>query len=267
MPWTPSGIVTLLTDFGLRDSYVGTMRAVLLSRCPELRHIVDLTHGIPPQDVVAGAYQWAQAWSYFPSGTVHVAVVDPGVGSDRRALVAGDAGHAFIAPDNGLLAAVLGEEARVFEIDLERLSLPVVSRTFHGRDVFAPAAAALAGGTPPEQLGAEVSFSGRSPLPKFKRDEATGALTGEIQSVDHFGNLISSLPVDALAGADSRIGWHLSVCGRTVSLVGTYSEAEPGEPLALVNSAGFLEIAIRGGSAATFFNCGVGEPIKMEISR
>ena len=215
MPWTPSGIVTLLTDFGLRDSYVGTMHAVLLSRCPQIRHIVDLTHEIPHQDVAAGAFQWAQASPYFPIGTVHVAVVDPGVGSDRRALVALDGGHAFVAPDNGLLGAVLGEEARIFELDLERFALPSVSRTFHGRDVFAPAAAALAGGTPPEQLGEPVSQLQPSPLPKFERDAQTGALVGEIQSVDHFGNLISNLPGDELTGEKSGLVCHLSICGRT----------------------------------------------------
>ena len=267
MLWTPSGIVTLLTDFGLSDSYVGTMRAVLASRCPELRHTVDLTHAIPPQDVAAGAFQLAQAWSYFPPGTVHLAVVDPGVGSERRALVACDRGHAFIGPDNGLLVPCLSDSAEVFELDVEFSSLPSISRTFHGRDVFAPAAAALASGTQPSELGRPTENFVRYDFPEPERNSACGGIGGEVLVVDHFGNLITNLPESLLVELESEQPRQLSICGRKVPIVGTYAEVEQGELLVLVNSSRYLEVAVRGGSAAKQLNCGVGERIEMELSR
>lgn len=150
-----AGLVSLLTDFGLADPYVGVMHGVIAARAPGVR-VVDLGHGVAPQDVRQGGWCLAQAWPYFPAGSVHVAVVDPGVGSARRVLAARQGGHAFLAPDNGLLALVLDEGAEVRALDVARFALPRVSRTFHGRDVFSPAAAALASGTPFEELGAVV---------------------------------------------------------------------------------------------------------------
>jgi len=267
MLWTPSGIVTLLTDFGLRDSYVGTMRAVLASRCPDLRHTVDLTHAIPQQDVAAGAFQLAQAWSYFPAGTVHLAVVDPGVGSERGALVACDRGHAFVGPDNGLLTPCLSDEAEVFELDVELFSLPSISRTFHGRDVFAPAAAALAGGTQPSDLGTATEEYVRYDFPEPARSGSSGRVEGEVLLVDHFGNLISNLPESLLAELAPEQPRQLSICGHRLPIVGAYAEVEQGELLVLVNSSRFLEVAVRGGSAAELLSCGVGERIEMELSR
>ena len=267
MLWTSSGIVTLLTDFGLSDSYVGTMRAVLAARCPELRHTVDLTHAIPPQDVAAGAFQLAQAWSYFPAGTVHLAVVDPGVGSERRALIACDRGHAFVGPDNGLLTPSLSDTAEVFELDVEFSSLPSISRTFHGRDVFAPAAAALVNETQPSELGTATDEFVRYDFPEPDRSSWSGGVGGEVLVVDHFGNLITNLPESLLAERGSEQLRQLSICGRRVPIVGTYAEVEQGELLVLVNSSRYLEIAVRGGSAAELLSCGVGERIEMELSR
>ena len=148
-PWRPSGIVTLLTDYGLDDAYVGAVKGVLYARGGAGLRVADLTHSVPPQDVRSAAFHLAHAWRWYPPGTVHVAVCDPGVGTERDVLVALFEDHAFLAPDNGLLGPVVGELADVRALDLERFALPRRSRTFHGRDVFAPAAAALAGGLDP----------------------------------------------------------------------------------------------------------------------
>src|SRR5258705_6312317 len=151
-PWKPSGIVTLLSDFGTEDPYVGMMKGVILSAAPRLA-IVDLSHGVPPQNLRVGAWFLAHASAFFPPGTVHVAVVDPGVGSGRKLLVAEDAGHAYLAPDNGILGPVLSPAARVYELDPARFARAGASRTFHGRDILAPAAAAVATGLSPKAAG------------------------------------------------------------------------------------------------------------------
>jgi S-adenosylmethionine hydrolase len=253
--WKPSGVVTLLTDFGNEDPYVGMMKGVLLSAAPGLA-LVDLTHGVPPQCVRVGAWFLAHSFGYFPRGTVHVAVVDPGVGSGRRLLVAEDRGHAFLAPDNGLLGPVLSDEARVFELDGARFAREGTSRTFHARDILAPAAAALARGLAPAAAGlrpvepeAGVSF----PRP---RGLAPGRIECEVMLADRYGNLILSARPEDLSGelhghpGGDLERWIVEAAGRTIPLRGAYAEAAPGELLALVDSYGALEIAVREGSAA-----------------
>lgn len=245
--WQPSGIVTLLTDFGTEDPYVGMMKGVLLSRAPGVR-IVDLSHGVPPQSVRVGAWFLAHAYAFFPEGTVHVAVVDPGVGSSRKLLVALDRGHAFLAPDNGLLGPVLSAEAKIFELDAGRIARAGASATFHGRDILAPAAAALASGTAPAAFArSELVPESSIAFPKARHLE-TGNVECEVLLADRYGNLILSARPEDLEEAGK--GWIAEAAGRRIPLRRVYAEAAPGELLALVDSYGALEIAVREGSAA-----------------
>ena len=265
--WQPSGVITLTTDFGLSDAYVGIMHGVILSRGPALR-VVDLTHGIPAQDVRSAAFSLLHSWSWFPAGTVHVAVVDPGVGSGRRILVGRDRGHAFVAPDNGLLGPLLSPSAQVAALDVERFALPEVSRTFHGRDVFSPAAAALAGGLPPEASGAPAGDIERLEFPR-PRAAADGAVEGQVLAVDRFGNLITNVragepPGEVIGGPGG--GWRALAGGRAVPLAGTYAEVPSGSLLALVDSLGSWEVALRDGDAAAELGLGPGAPVRFERS-
>jgi len=247
----PSGIVTLLTDFGLRDPFVGVMKGVMLGHCPALSFI-DLTHDIAPQDVAAAAFWLGHAYRYFPEGTVHLAVVDPGVGSSRRALAALCDGHYFVAPDNGVLGAVLGADASVVQLEVPQTA----SRTFHGRDVFAPAAAALASGQPPSALGATVTdwLSIASAAPVVGEHTSVG----QVMVVDHFGNLISNVRLDA-----TRDVAHVICKGMQLPWVRSYADAQPGEIVALLDSWGLVEIAARNSNAAAKLGAGPGEAIEL----
>jgi len=256
-PWRPSGIVTLLTDFGSADPYVGIMKGVLAS-ARDLRLVVDLTHEVAPQDVDAASFFLANSWWHFPAGSVHVGVVDPGVGSPRAILAARAAGHAFLAPDNGLLAEAIGglEDARVVRAEPERFGLEPKSRTFHGRDLFAPLAALVVDGLGPTERGSPVRELARLPAePPRQRED--GTLEGRVRIVDRFGNLITNVGGEALAGGRSRV----SVAGRELPLVATYADVAPGALAALVDSYGLLEVAQRDGSAARTLGVGVGESV------
>ncbi len=264
--WRPSGVVTWTTDFGLQDGYVGTMKGVVLGVDAGLRQ-VDLTHAVPPQDVRAASFHLAAAWPYFPPGTVHVAVVDPGVGSDRAIVVARDRGHAFVAPDNGLLGPVLGPDAEVRRLDVERFSLPARSATFHGRDVFAPTAARLAAGLDPAEAGpphAGWTNPGPFPPPRAEGDE----VVGEVLVVDRFGNAITTVrPADLGAasaeGRDAALArWTAAAAGRVLPVGRTYAVVAPGEPLALLDSLGWMEVAVRDGDAARTLGLAPGDPVR-----
>ena len=238
--WKPSGVVTLTTDFGLQDPYAGIMQGVVLSIAPKVR-VVDLTHLVPPQDVAAGAFYLMCSWRWFPPGTVHAAVVDPGVGSARGILVAIDRGHVFLAPDNGLLGPVLSREAEIRVLDEELFSLTERSATFHGRDVFAPAAALVASSKArPDALGAPT----RTAPAEAPAGEAPHR--GRVLHVDRFGNLITSLDADLLDGVTS-----VEVGGRAVTRrVRFYAEASAGTAVFLAGSGGCIEVSVAGGSAA-----------------
>lgn len=230
-------IITLLTDFGTADAYVGEMKGVLLTRAPEAT-VVDISHEVPPQDVEAGRLAVARYWRRFPPGTVHLAVVDPGVGSPRAALAVASDGRFLVGPDNGLLSpALLLPGARAIALS----EAPGASPTFHGRDVFAPAAAALTIGVSLESLGSLVSDPLVHRTPEAVRRE-DGAIVGQVITVDRFGNAITNL-VGVRGGA-------VEVAGRRVSLVRVYADVERGAACALVGSSGLLEIAVRDGSAA-----------------
>lgn len=254
----PSGVVTLLTDFGLTDPYVGVMKGVMLSSEPKLE-LIDLTHGVPPQSVAVGAWHIQQSWARFPAGTVHVVVVDPGVGSERRILLAEQAGHLFLAPDNGVLAPTLSEEATVRVLDIERFALPGASRTFHGRDVFSPAAAALAGGLSPREAGSLTADWVGLELPS-PQAEADGTIRAGVLYADSFGNLVTMIGAELLQGAPS---WTAEVGGATMPLVGTYADVGAGELLALVGSGGTVEVSLRDGDAAAHLGVEPGDEVSL----
>jgi S-adenosylmethionine hydrolase len=240
----PSGVVSLLTDFGLSDPYVGVMKAAVLRAFPGAT-LVDLCHELEAQDVSAAAFWLARSYRYFPAGTVHLAVVDPGVGSERAALAVLADGHAFVGPDNGLLASLAAlPGAETFQLDAAALGLEPLSRTFHGRDLFAPVAGRLAAGLLERtSLGAPAHPLVPDPLPRLERLD--GALLGQVVLVDRFGNALTN--IDASHVSNNSV---LQVLGCELSIVGTYREAPPGECVGLRGSFGVLEIALSDGSAA-----------------
>jgi S-adenosylmethionine hydrolase len=251
-------VIALLTDFGTRDHYAGTMKGVALSLCPDAT-LVDITHDIPPHDVLGGALELAAAYKYFPAGTIFLAVVDPGVGSQRRAIAADAGGYRFVAPDNGVLTVVLRETPpkRVVEITERRYARPTVSRTFEGRDRFAPAAAWLAKGIELTGLGRTLSSWHTLAVPEAAA--SANQIVGEVLRVDRFGNLVTNVDrrtFDRFAGAggiDIAVGPH-----GIAKMVATYAEAEPGELCALFGSTEHLEVAVNGGSAAERLQLGRG---------
>lgn len=255
------GVVALLTDFGLQDTYVGVMKGVILGVSPDAR-IVDLSHDVPPQDVGTAVLHLAGAVSYFPRGTVHVVVVDPGVGTKRRA-IAVEGQHAFyVAPDNGVLGAVMYTDPPVRAVSIENRAcrLPEVSRTFHGRDIFAPAAAHLARGIGLDALGPVVDAPRAAPLPRPTRDP-DGTVHGTIQHVDRFGNGITNLPATMVPEKSAPV---FEVCGVTVRTWAlSYEEAKTDALLALAGSTGFIEIAVRNGSARERLGLRLGTPVLM----
>lgn len=261
-----SGVVTLTTDFGLRDPFVGVMKGSLVSRHPAVR-LVDLTHEIPAHWPAEAGFWLARAFRYFPAGTVHLAVVDPGVGSEREIAAVEAEGHVFLAPDNGLLAAVIESVANhaarhVAPATLARLGVHAPSATFHGRDIFAPLAAELASG---RLLPAELGPRALELVPGWIEAPlvAAGSVTGTIVTIDHFGNLITNIESAHLHGlAHPRV----RVGGHEFSLRRTYSDVRPGEYLALVNSFGVVEIARAERSAAEGLGLARGSPVSV-VSR
>jgi S-adenosylmethionine hydrolase len=244
-----SPLVTLLTDFGYRDSYVAEMKAVLVSLVPSVL-LVDITHEVPPGDVLAGQYLLGRTWARFPSGTVHLAVVDPGVGTRRRAIIAYSAGHYFVGPDNGLFTPVLGG-ATVVELAVPETAAP----TFHGRDVFAPAASRLALGEPLERLGTLVPDPVRLSLPEPVRQGSR--VLGAVIYVDRFGTLVTNIGGELAEGRSA-----VEIRNFRVPMRRTFADAEPGELVAFVGSGGTVEIAVRDGAAVTKLGVGVGEPVR-----
>jgi hypothetical protein len=247
-------IITLLTDFGTADGYVGEMKGVIMSMAPEAR-VVDISHEIAPQEVESARLAVARYWRRFPEGTVHVVVVDPGVGSARAALAVRSDGRYLVGPDNGVLSpALLVAGTRV-------VALPVpshASATFHGRDVFAPAAALLALGTPLDRLGHphDSPIVRRTPEAKRRLD---GAVAGEVIAVDRFGNLITNLMAPR--------GGTVEIAGRSIPIVRVYTDVAEGALAALVGSSGLVEVAVRDGSAARLLSAARGTPVVLRVAR
>lgn len=255
-------IVTLTTDFGLTDAYVGAMRGAALTINPNAR-LIDITHEVPRHDIVAGAFLFSAAWPYFPAGTVHVVVVDPGVGTSRRALAARGGGHFYVGPDNGVLTPVwerAGEDLHIVRIDNPVYMRSQVSHTFHGRDVFAPVAAYLSMGMPLSKLGPEIHDPIRVDWPQPER--RPGTVIGEVIYVDHFGNLITNVTERDVPDRTAAI-----LCrDRLISHISrAYADEPHGEALALFGSAGFLEISINGGNAANVLNLNRGDQVMIRV--
>ena len=262
-------VIALLTDFGSRDHYAGTMKGVALGICPDAT-LIDITHDLPPHDIAAGALELAACYRYFPPGTVFLVVVDPGVGSARRGIAAEAGEYKFVAPDNGVLTIVFDEAApkRVVELSERRYARPTVSRTFEGRDRFAPAAAWLAKGVELTALGRPAGSVQRLDLP---RPQVSGdRIIGEVLRVDRFGNLITNIdrktfdrfvPANASGTLEIRVGPH--VVGKVVS---TYADAKPGELCALFGSSDHLEIAANGSSASAVLALGRGAPVHIALA-
>jgi S-adenosylmethionine hydrolase len=255
-------IITLITDFGQTDSYVGAMKGVILGICPEAA-LVDISHEIRPQAVQQAAYVLSTATPYFPAGSVHLAVVDPGVGTERRPVVVQTESALYVAPDNGLLSLVLkGEGARAaVHLTEPRYGLSQVSATFHGRDIFAPAAAHLACGTAPSEMGEPFSPSELISLPMLEPQlRPDGHWEGTILHIDHFGNLVTNVRI---SNATSLLV--VVVKGHRIeTLRDTFGDVEPGELVTYTGSSGHLEIALRNGNAAAMLGMDIGDPIQVE---
>jgi S-adenosylmethionine hydrolase len=262
----PLGLITLLTDFGDRDSFVASMKGVILTINPHAT-FVDLSHHVPPHSVEDAAYLLKSCYRYFPEGTVHVAVVDPGVGSARRPLIAKSERYFFLVPDNGLLAPILADdsEMEVREIENADYRLTSPGHTFDGRDLFAPAAAWLTKQQPFESFGRLVTDCKTFTISSPKREAM--ALVGEIVHVDRFGNLISNLTphhVKEIRDATKRPNPLILIAGHTIDgLVGSYQEGDARMPRALINSNGQLEIFLKEASAASLLQLGKKEAVRL----
>jgi len=257
----PSGVITITTDFGHKGPFAGVMKGVILSRFADAK-VVDLAHDIPAQWPPEAGFWVSRSYPWFPAGTVHLAIVDPGVGTERDILMAAIDGHVFIAPDNGLLGQLLdnAESPQVFKLmasKTKNLGLPVASATFHGRDIFAPIAAELAAGRVSLQaLGEPV----RTWTPSWLDDPETseGRVSGVIVTIDAFGNLISNIDASLLDSFREPVA---SIAGHQIPMLQTYGRAKPGDLLALVNSFGVVEVARAEGSAAEGLGSERGAPL------
>jgi S-adenosylmethionine hydrolase len=256
-------VISLLTDFGSADHYVGAMKGAILDICPRAQ-LVDISHEIGRYGIAEAGYTLAQAWQCFPEETVHLVVVDPGVGSSRRPILAEADGHRFVAPDNGVLTMALAGtvKLRVREITAARYFRQPVSQTFHGRDIFAPVAAHLAGGVVPAKFGKLITDFIWLECGRPVRESAR-KWRGEILKIDRFGNIVTNLD-EAMWEREVRGPFEVRVGASTVSrLASSYAEVGGGELFVIRGSAGYMEICINQGSAADALGVGVSAPVKL----
>jgi S-adenosylmethionine hydrolase len=254
-------MITLTTDFSYRDPYIAEMKGVILTINSEAK-IVDITHAIEKFDVRMGAFILASASQYFPKGTTHVAVVDPGVGTGRRAILIETNEGFLVGPDNGILALAAQKQGikRVFQLVNPKLMLPKVSSTFHGRDIFAPAAAFLDKGVVPEEFGPEITDP---TTPNYATvEEKGGSLNGTVLYIDGFGNIITNISEKLVSGFGT-LKISLPNMIQKIVIFQTYAEAKIKDPFALIGSHGFLEIALNQGSAAEKFDAKIGDAVKV----
>jgi len=260
-----------MTDFGLKDGNVGVMKGVIYGIAPETT-VIDLTHQVSPQNVVEANYILTRSIPYFPPNTIHIFVVDPGVGTDRRPMAAIIGDQAFIGPDNGALTGLIetardtGKPCRFFHLDRPKYWLPVVSHIFHGRDIFSPAAAHLSAGVPVEVLGTE--FFDPILIERPKPDHTKGKIVGEIIYIDHFGSLVSNIDQKdvALLNSDPR-NIHILINGHKINgMVNAFGERAPGSLVCLLSSTGVVIISIVNGSASDVINGQIGDVISLEAA-
>jgi len=257
-----SGMVTMTTDFGTVDGYVGAVKGVIVSIYPKVT-LMDLTNDIPSYDIVVGAFHLGVAFSYYPKGTVHLAVVDPGVGSRRKPILVQTQNYFFVAPDNGLLSVVLEKDPMVatYELTEEKYFRGDMSSTFHGRDLFGPVAAHLARGVSPSKMGPKISQP--KSLKEFEFQKKSSGWEGKVLFFDKFGNAFTNIhgPFPKKASFS-----HVELGERKIPLYRTYSEIPVGEPGALFGSAGYLEIALREDHFQNRFNISRGESVKLVVA-
>ena len=289
-------VITLLTDFGNQDAYVGIMKGVIAGINP-FANIVDICHNVPPQDIFSSAYLLYTSYKYFPKKTIHVAVVDPGVGSRRNIICVETKNYFFLAPDNGILSFIVQEERlkSIIRVTNSKYFLPSLSSTFHGRDVFAPVAAHLSLGVRSQKMGIKINQLKQLDMPKPVHKK-TGQVEGQIIYIDRFGNLITNIKKEYLVkwvgGQKSEVGMQksadrinqrkttlkelFSLCNTIETVIGkkkimglskTYTDVKPGEPLVLIGSAGFLEVSINQGNAQRYFKADKGSKIIVEIGQ
>lgn len=264
----PRPLITLTTDFGYKDPFVGIMKGVILSINPSVR-IADITHDISPQNILEAAFTLEMSYRYFPHKTIHVVVVDPAVGSKRKPLLVATDYHYFVGPDNGVFSRVYSssESCKVFEITAEHYFLPTKSSTFHGRDVFAPAAAWFSKGLDTEKFGDLIHDYVTIPAP-VPKTEGKNLLEGEVIHVDHFGNAITNVDLQIIKELlRGQTGRNLKVLVKDIeaSKKKYYSDAENKKLYSLINSFGYLELFVKGGSASENFGIAVGEKVKVIV--
>lgn len=255
-------IISLLTDFGLQDEFVGVMKGVILSIAPQVQ-LADITHAIQPQNVMHGALVLGRAYHFFPPGTIHLAVIDPGVGTDRRGIALRVGEHTFVGPDNGIFTAPLseGKPFQAVSLDNKVYQLPVVSRTFHGRDIFAPAAAHLAKGMEMSELGSPLTDLVKMELPKPLR--IGNIWHAQVLLVDVFGNLITNLTGAELVG---QTVVEVTCHGEKIAgLTNTFGDTKAGRVIAMLDSSDTLSLSLVNGSAASFLSAGPGTKIKVRV--
>ena len=264
-------VITMLTDFGCQDEYVGVMKGVILSVCPSVS-IVDITHQLDPQDIVEAACLIPSFYRFFPEGTVHLVVVDPGVGSERDILAANHDGHFFVVPDNGVLTLLMNREKSdtIVRIGNADYFIKPVSDTFHGRDIFAPIGAHIVNGTRLEELGTKTDIEDLVHLEDLNCQlSETGELVGKIVSIDRFGNLITNIDSNTLMEyRKTDPNYRPQVCISSHVIAGlsrTYANADPSSPLALIGSRNHLEIAVNGGSAKQYFKAHKGDVVRVRL--
>lgn len=262
LPGRPT-LITLTTDFGTRDSYVAEMKGVLLSTGPSALQLVDLSHELPPQDVAHAARFLEAAVPRFPHGTIHLVVIDPGVGSTRQALIASVGGQTLVLPDNGLISGLLSQPLHCVAIDPAKLGHVPASSTFHGRDVFAPVAAQLANGARPEDFGPPLAHPVALPRPRPIRRDAE--LVGALVYKDHFGNLASNITRADLQTLGQPLDTLQVRCGAFIGPIRDhYAQVPSGQPLAVLDSQGRLEIAVRNGNAALALHLALQTPVTVQ---
>ncbi|MBR55265.1 hypothetical protein CMK19_16030 [Candidatus Poribacteria bacterium] len=252
-------IITLTSDFGTKDTYVGVMKGVILSISPS-SNIIDLTHEIPAQNVAVGAWQISKAYSYFPSETIHLVVVDPGVGSDRRAVISLINNHTFVCPDNGLLSIISKESPMGNSVAIENDSyfLPHISNTFHGRDIFAPVAAYLAKGIPMSEFGPSVDNLHKINFSHINSDNSQ--IEGQIIWIDNFGNAVTNISQQSINQILPNLELQISFANQKIfGLCSAYNQAKIGEAIAIIGSSEHLEISVNQGSAQQLYGLSIGD--------
>ncbi len=258
-------IITLTTDFGLEDAYAGIMKGVILGRAPTAK-IVDLTHLIPPQDIKRAALLIKSAGPNFPPATIHLIVVDPGVGSDRKIILLKNNDQLFLAPNNGVLTFLFNEQSQAYEVADKNLFPDKISKTFHGRDIFAPVAAALANGLNPADVGPEIAFNQliKFSWPKIKISK--NEVKGKVVYIDHFGNLVTNIYFNLLSGIlqQNPNGLNVKINGKLIEKISScYREGKEAQLIALFNSDNYLEISLVNGNAASEVSGNVDDEVKL----